>query len=68
MEDELEGIRPNVKKYLPQFTQYVKQHGADAVYRVLDKGHYGTLRLTFPLNKKDRYQMIQMLSIHKEKK
>jgi hypothetical protein len=64
---EKEGIhiRPEVKKHYPYFLQCVKNYGSDTVKTVLDKGSDGNIKLKFLKNKKDRYQMMQLLDMVK---
>lgn len=62
---ERDGLRGQVVKYYPLFLGYVKEHGAAVVKEVLTKGHSGKYRLKICLNKKDRYQMLQMLDLVK---
>jgi hypothetical protein len=65
---DVEGLRPLVAKHQELFEGYVRQHGADLVRELLDKGKFKKgYKLTVLRNKKDRYQMIQALSIHKVK-
>jgi hypothetical protein len=58
-----DGLRPEVAKHEALFVGYVKQYGAATVRKVLDKGNDGHIKLTVMRNKKDRWQMIQLLGI-----
>lgn len=60
-------IRPEVQKMYTYFLGCVKHHGSDAVRTVLLKGSSGKFRLKIMKNKKDRYQMMQVLDLIKEK-
>jgi hypothetical protein len=62
-ENEGIHIRPEVKRHYAYFLSCVKHYGADVVKKVLDTGRNGKLRLTFLKNKKDRYQMMQLLDL-----
>lgn len=60
-------LRGEVAKYEKLFIGYVKAHGADAIRELLSTGKTGTYKLTVLKNKKDRYQMVQLLGLIKEK-
>lgn len=68
MSKDNDGLRPMVKKHLAYFTACVKHYGSDAVREVLTKGKTKKARLTIPLNRKDRWQMLQMLDLHEKPK
>lgn len=56
-------IRPEVRKYYPYFLNCVRRYGAEIVTKVLNKGQHEKYRLKFLKNKKDRYQMMQLLDL-----
>lgn len=56
-------IRPEVRRHYPYFLGCVHKFGSEVVKQVLDKGHHEKYRLTFMKNKKDRYQMMQLLDL-----
>ncbi len=56
-------MRPQVQKYLAKFQGYVQQYGPETVRKVLRDGQAGKLRLTIMKNRKDRYQMMQILGL-----
>lgn len=56
-------IRGNVAKYEAMFIQFIREHGAETVKKVLTHGKWGKFKLTVPLNKKDRFQMLQLLGL-----
>ena len=58
-----EGLRPQVAKYEKLFIRYVKDYDAATVFAVLKKGQSGRLKLL--TNRKDRFQMIQLLGLDK---
>jgi len=60
-------VRGIVKKNLAKFVGYVQMHGQDFVYELLATGKSGRYKLTVPFNRKDRSQMIEMLSLTKPK-
>ena len=59
----MKKLRGNVRKHLPLFQQYIKQHGPEVVRGVLKSGHFGKARLKLPLNRKDRSQLIEELGL-----
>jgi len=66
-EKDHDGLRGQVVKYHDQFVEYVKQYGKDVVKQVLLTGRHKKLILKVPLNRKDRYQMMQLLDMVKER-
>jgi len=64
---EHDGLRGQVAKYHDQFVGYVKQYGKEVVKQVLLTGRHKKLALKVPLNRKDRYQMMQLLDMVQEK-
>lgn len=56
-------LRGQVEKHLPLFIGYMKQYGSEVVRNVLTKGRHNGFKLKVCLNKKDRYQMMQMLDL-----
>jgi hypothetical protein len=56
-------LRPEVKKHLQLFTGYRKQLGAEGMKELLTKGKHGPYKLKVLTNRKDRYQMMQMLDL-----
>jgi hypothetical protein len=56
-------MRGQVAKHLQAFKGYVEKHGADRVRAVLTKGKCKDGRITFCLNKKDRFEMLQALGL-----
>jgi hypothetical protein len=63
MEEAGIHVRPEVKKFYSYFLECVKQYGSETVKGVLDKGHHGKYKLKFLKNRKDRYQMMQLLDL-----
>lgn len=63
MRDPDDLLRPEVKKHEKLFIGYIKQYGAATVRKVLDKGQDGGIKLKIMTNKKDRYQMMQLLDL-----
>ena len=57
------GLRPQVAKHHDLFVRYCKQYGCDTVREVLLKGRSGKYKLKIMGNKKDRYQMLQLLGV-----
>ena len=60
---EAQLLRPQVAKHHDLFVRYCKQYGCDTVKEVLTKGQSGPMKLKIMGNKKDRYQMIQLLNL-----
>ena len=62
-----DGLRPAVVKHLPAFTEYLKHFGAELTKGVLKsrEGEYKGVRLKVKLDRRDRYQMMQMLDLIK---
>lgn len=56
-------IRPLVKKHYSYFKACCAHYGADTVKKVLSKGKHEGFKLKFLTNKKDRYQMLQLLDL-----
>lgn len=63
MEEAGMHVRPEVKKHYEYFLGCVKSHGSEIVKGVLDKGQHGKYKLRFLKNRKDRYQMMQLLDL-----
>lgn len=63
--EDLKGLRPQVIKHHDLFVRYVKQYGSAVVAEVLSKGICGKYRLKVMTNRKDRYQMLQLLGLDK---
>jgi hypothetical protein len=63
--DEIK-LRPEVKRLLPLFKEYLKAHGALVMWELLSKGRSGRYKLTMLKNHKDKWQMMQMLDLHKK--
>lgn len=61
--EDMAGLRPQVAKHHELFVRYCKQYGCDTVKEVLTKGVAGKFRLKIMGNRKDRYQMIQLLGL-----
>jgi hypothetical protein len=66
MNEEQELLRPNVRKYQQHFEEYIREYGSETVRKVLMKGHHENIRITFAMNRKDRFQMLQLLGLDKE--
>jgi hypothetical protein len=65
-EKEHDGLRGQVVRYHDQFVGYVKQYGKDAVKQCLMTGRSGKKKIVVSMNRKDRYQMMQLLDMVKE--
>ena len=64
MSQDSKGIlRGQVAKHEQLFVGYVKRYGADVVRECLQKGHSSKYRLKVLGNRKDRYQMLQLLGL-----
>jgi hypothetical protein len=56
-------MRGQVAAELERFKKHVETHGPDVVREVLIKGRCKAGRITCSMNKKDRWQMIEVLGI-----
>ena len=61
--EDMAGLRPQVIKHHDLFVKYCRTYGCDTVKETLIKGHSGAHKLKIMGNKKDRYQMLQLLGL-----
>jgi hypothetical protein len=56
-------MRGQVAAELEKFRQHVKNYGPDVVREVLKKGKCKAGRITCSMNRKDRFEMLQVLGL-----